>query len=74
MAKELGVSVYEEDDKLNLAKKMNQGSEDPYLNLGFGIVAYFRMIRTMIVLFLIFTILQIPALVIYSNHDGLEGL
>lgn len=31
------------------------------------------MIKMMIFLFAIFTLLSIPAIAIYSSHDGLEG-
>lgn len=49
-------------------------SQDPYLNLGFGIIAYFRMLQAFIMLFIFFSILSLPALYIYSSHNGLSSL
>ena len=42
--------------------------------MGFGMIAYFRMIRMMIGLFMLFTLLSIPAIAIYSKYDGISGL
>lgn len=49
-------------------------SEDPYLQLGFGMCAYFNLLRTFIFVFLLLSVLSVPALVIYSSHDGMKGL
>jgi hypothetical protein len=42
--------------------------------MGFGMVAYFRMLSSFIAVFLIFSILSIPAICIYSSHEGMVGL
>lgn len=42
--------------------------------MGFGIVAYLRMIKTMMLMFFIFTLLSIPAVYMYASNDGLVGL
>ena len=45
--------------------------ENPYNELGFGFTAYFNMLRTFIGLFLLFTVIMLPALYIYGRTDGL---
>ena len=42
--------------------------------LGFGMVAYFRMLSSLIIIFLLFSLLIIPSLYIYSSYNGMEGL
>jgi hypothetical protein len=59
----------EEISNLNL----NRAEEDPYLNLGFGIVAWFRMLRIMIVCFIVLSICAIPSTMIYYKHDGMSN-
>jgi hypothetical protein len=45
-------------------------SEDPYLSLGFGMVAYFNMLKALILMFSVFTLLAIPMISIYVGYDG----
>eukprot|EP00347_Sterkiella_histriomuscorum_P007945 403346963 len=67
--------VLTEDINLDQIKlELKDEDSNPYLSLGYGMIAYFRMIRTMIVLFFTFTLLSIPALSIYGKYDGLKGL
>jgi hypothetical protein len=47
-------------------KKESEEQENPYLSLGFGMNAYFQMLRSFIALFIVITIIAIPILVIYS--------
>jgi len=47
--------------------------EDPYLTLGFGMVAYFSMLRALIMMFSIFTLMMIPIIGIYGSYDGLSS-
>jgi hypothetical protein len=47
--------------------------EDPYLSLGFGMVAYFNMLKALIFMFSIFTILVLPVISIYGSYDGLKS-
>lgn len=47
--------------------------EDPYLTLGFGMVAYFSMLKALILMFSIFTLLVLPVISIYGSYDGLES-
>ena len=42
--------------------------EDPVNYLGFGIVSYFDLLKTMIVIFLVLFLIHIPVLKIYSSH------
>ena len=64
-----------QSEQLNQQKQGNNlDKEDPYLNLGYGMIAYFRMLSFLILGFIIFTILSIPALAIYAKYNGLEGL
>ena len=45
--------------------------ENPYNELGFGFTAYFNMLQTFICIFLLFTVIMLPALYIYGRTDGL---
>lgn len=45
---------------------------DPYLSLGFGMVAYFSMLRSLILMFSIFTLISIPMMSTYKQYDGLS--
>lgn len=47
--------------------------EDPYLSLGFGMVAYFSMLKALIFMFSIFTLFMIPIISIYAGYDGLAS-
>ena len=46
-------------------------ADNPYNELGFGFTAYFGMLRTFICIFVVFTIIMTPLLVIYGTTDGL---
>lgn len=48
-------------------------AKDPYDSLGSGMQAYFKMLRFFTVLFLIFSVLMVPAMMIYKSQEGLEG-
>lgn len=41
--------------------------------LGYGMIAYFKMLRSLIIMFFIFTLLSLPSLIIYSSNEGLFG-
>ena len=47
--------------------------EDPVKRLGFGIVSYFSMVKTYIVLFSILTVIHIPVMYQYSNYSVIAG-
>jgi len=47
--------------------------EDPYLMLGFGMVAYFSMLKALILMFSLFTLLVLPVISIYGSYDGLSS-
>jgi hypothetical protein len=47
--------------------------EDPFLELGFGISAYFDFIKQLIYATLLLTVLAIPALTIYSDYSNFES-
>ena len=54
------------------AKSVNVADEeDPYLSFGFGFVAYFSLLRTMIVMFFLFSLLSIYPLWAYTSNDGM---
>jgi len=52
----------------------DEDEEDPFNSLGFGVVEFLRMIKHMMWLFLLFSVLMIPAIYIYAKNDGLVGL
>ena len=47
--------------------------EDPLAQLGFGIVAYVHILKTMVLTFVIFTILFIPTMMNYKTGDNYAG-
>ena len=49
-------------------------NKDPFNSMGFGIVAFLRMIKHMMWMFLLFTLLIIPAVIIFYKNDGMQGL
>ena len=52
-------------NRRNTATKTNDGSEDPYLQLGFGMVAYFSLLKMFIMVFIVLTLLAFPILFMY---------
>jgi len=46
--------------------------EDPYLSLGFGMVAYFDLLWLFIRLFAFFTLLSIFPILVYKSFDGMK--
>jgi len=48
-------------------------SQDPYLSLGFGMVAYFSMLRALIACFVFFSLLAVPMIQTYASYSGLES-
>lgn len=60
----LGTDDIEEDD---------QPEEDPYLSLGYGMVAYFSMLKALILMFSIFCLMVVPVIGIYASYNGLES-
>ena len=48
-------------------------NEDPFLSLGFGMVAYYTMLRTLIYMFIVFTFLMIPVITTYGSYTGLSS-
>jgi hypothetical protein len=67
-----GVSIQEPLLGSNDADPFPEG-EDPYLTLGFGMVAYFSMLKALILMFSIFTLLVLPVISIYGSYTGLES-
>lgn len=45
--------------------------KDPYLVLGFGMIAYKDLMFTLILLFSVLTIVVSPALAFFSSHEGI---
>jgi hypothetical protein len=62
------------ENKEKAKKEKKQENEDPYLIIGFGMVAYFKMLKSLILMFIIFTLLSIPAICIYTHHNGQKDL
>jgi hypothetical protein len=55
-------------------KNISQENQNPYLMLGYGMIAYFNMLLFLITMFFIFTLLALVPLFIYSSYNGMEGL
>lgn len=47
--------------------------KDPILLLGYGIVAYRNLLKTMTFLFLVLSILVAPIILLYQKGDGYNG-
>ena len=51
-----------------MATHVDEGAdEDPYLLLGFGMIAYRDLMKTLILIFTLFTLLMIPAFIFYTG-------
>lgn len=48
----------------------NDDDDDPVNYLGFGIVSYFSLIKTLIFIFFVLTVVHIPILLSYSRYDN----
>ena len=64
----------DQNKKAEKAKMKKYATKKPYLILGFGITAFFDLIRVFVYLFIVLTILAIPALIIFNAQRGVEGL
>ena len=78
MSKDLGIEedldeFPQESDPLASKSRGEQDSDDPYLSLGFGICAYFNMLRTFMFAFFLLTIFALPIIFVYQSQGGLEG-
>lgn len=62
------------EKKLKLKTKINIKSDevdkDPLMKLGYGIVAYRNILWVLICAFIVFTILALPSMVLYSRGSG----
>ncbi len=56
-----GAAVSEEEKK-----------DDPYLILGFGMIAYRDLLFTMIIIFSILTVVMMPAFFFFQKYDGIR--
>jgi hypothetical protein len=66
-----------EEQEIDLMKDNDTKSkdeDDPFLQLGFGICAYFNLLRMFIMLFFFLTLLALPILFVYNSKSGLSGL
>ena len=61
------------DDRDHLAS-VNPEEDDPLASLGFGFEAYWKMLSTLSIVFLIMTVLFIPQITFFYEGKGLEGL
>jgi hypothetical protein len=52
---------------------LNDPSQDPYLSLGFGMVAYFSMLRALVLSFILFSLLAFPMISTYASYKGLDS-
>ena len=60
--------------ELGGAAHINPEDSDPMQTLGFGFEAYWKMLSSMSIVFLVLTVLFIPQLSFYYEAKGLEGL
>ena len=66
MKEERKKELYEED-------KGDGEEPDPYLTLGFGIQAYFKMSIILLGIFFLLACLSGPIMLIYNKYDGLNS-
>lgn len=70
----VGVGV-EEADQTGNGKKIEEVDEeeyDPYNMLGYGFMAYFKTLRTFAVVFLLISVIMLPAFAFYAQAGGLK--
>mgnify|MGYP001016137964 CR=1 FL=1 len=62
--------LYKEDQRLKHAKKEHSKEiQDPFEVYGFGIVAYFDLLRYLLLMFLIINLMFIPVFVMYYSKN-----
>lgn len=71
--RDLGVSINEPLLSSKDLDPLEDPNQDPYLSLGFGMVAYFSMLKALIFCFSLFTLLAIPMIQTYASYSGLES-
>jgi hypothetical protein len=59
------------DFKKASTKPEFEAGEDPINHLGYGIVSYFNLIKTLILIMFVLTLLNIPTMQTYYKHHGL---
>ena len=65
---------FEADEEIQLDDHdLGKSKNDPYIELGFGICAYFNMIKAFIFTFIILSLLALPMMYLYEYHEGLKG-
>jgi hypothetical protein len=47
--------------------------DDPLNHYGYGLVSYFNLIKTMIFIFLILSLINIPVMMTYRRYESLSG-
>jgi len=68
---EVEVITHEEVKKqISQVKPYLDDYEDPVGFLGFGIVSYFDLIRTMLILFAVLSLVNLPTLLIYKSYKN----
>ena len=66
-----GLSI-EETQGLFDAQGLQKDTDDPYNKLGYGFIAYFRVLHVFFCLFLLFSLMLIPVFYTYQSHSGLD--
>jgi len=46
--------------------------EDPFLRLGYGMNAYYVLLRQLATMFILLSLFTLPLMVIYSSYNGLS--
>ncbi|CDW77052.1 UNKNOWN [Stylonychia lemnae] len=55
------------------SRKNAKSFEDPFIKYGYGVVAFFKLLRLLILLFSCLTMLAMPSILIYQNHDNMSS-
>ena len=57
---------------MKLRRDDQEGIKDPFEVFGFGIMAYFDLLRYLMVIFVVICLLYVPVMVLYSKESYLS--
>eukprot|EP00347_Sterkiella_histriomuscorum_P016370 403353449 len=54
-------------------RKNAKNFQDPYIQYGYGVVAFFNLMRVLIILFGFLSLLALPSIILYKQHDAINS-
>ena len=58
----------------NQYNKLAKDKKDPFLRLGYGLIAYRKLLRSLIVMFFLMSLIMAPAIYIYYKGTGFDQM